>query len=374
MTRPPDRFVPLNKPDLGDAEEKSVVEALRSGWVTTGSRVRDLESEFAAMIGRTHALAVSSGTTALEAALIGVRVGPGDGVLTQGYVCDAVANAVHRVTHRAPVVVDIEPETWSLDAEHVKVAVMSRPPLRAVILAHTYGTPARDLIEIADICRLHRVPLIEDCSEAHGASLDGRPVGSFGDVAIWSLRGEKTVSGGQLGIVLSDDAAVMRRAKRYVFNGLPSDAVRFWSSVPGVNGQPSNLNAALACAQLARLDELRSARNRINAGWRQRLFQHVDFQGWRGDPCWWLTAIILDRFTRLLPQDFAVALRERGIESRTAFYGLHLLPHCQGSEMLPCPVTEGLMTSLLILPSGPGITEDDQDYVCEQMFEIVGRR
>jgi perosamine synthetase len=377
----------VNQPDLGEAEEASVVAALRSGWVTTGAAVDELESRFARLVGRAHAVAVSSGTTALEAALVGLRVASGDLVLTQSFVCDAVANAVYRVTGRAPLVVDVEPETWSLATRPTAgnleawdregrlwpfVVALERG-VKAVILAHTYGVPARDLIEVRDRCRVRQVPLIEDCSEAHGAMLDGHHVGAFGDVAIWSMRGEKTLSAGQLGIVLSDDANVRRRAYQYAHNGLPSAAVRFWSSMAAGNAQPANLNAALACAQLSRLDELRDARTRVHDGWVKRLGHLVGFQAVHGDPCWWLTAVTLDGFTQMLPQDLSVALRERGIETRTGFYGLHMLPHCEGSALGPCPVTEGLIRRVLILPSGPRVTEADQDYVVRHLLDITGR-
>lgn len=368
-------MIPLNAPWLGPDEERRVVEALRSGWVTTGPAVAEFEERMRGMTGRRYAVATSSGTSALEAALVGLRLGPGRRVLAQAYTCDAVANAVLRVTHAPPIVSDIELETWSLDGRLAVEALRGRE-ISAVIVAHTYGPMARDLAEIARACA-GRALLIEDASEAHGSlGPNGARAGATGEAAVFSCRGEKSVSGGQLGVVVTDDAAVARRATQYAHNGLPASRVRFWSTMAAGNAQPSHLNAALVCAQLARFDELRAARQRVHEGWEHRLtraFPGVVLQGGAGTPCWWLTAVLLTpQCTQLLPQDIAVALAERGIESRTAFYGLHHLPHCRAWPAPVCPVSDGLMTRLLIVPSGPTITSQQQDEVVAHLAEILG--
>lgn len=372
-------MIPVNAPWFTDLEERYVLDALKSGWVTTGPYCHRLEEQFAAYIGRKHAIAVSSGTSALWLALMALGLKEVHGrVLTQSYTCDAVANATIHATGFPPYVVDVDEATWGLRYDQVEKieALDFARDIRAVILAHCYGVPARDTEALVALCRSAGIPLIEDASEAHGAELNGRKVGAFGDLSVFSFRGEKVLSGGQLGMVLTDDDRLARRIHQYAYNGLPSDAVRYWSSVPGMNCQPSHLNAALACAQLERVDELVAARRAVHERWRTLLgsTEGLTFQEGHGSPCWWLTGVVIDRrFTEMLPQDLAVALLDDGIQTRPGFYALHQLPHCRGTNLFPCPMSERLLRQLIILPSGPQVTLEQQEYIVGQMMDVVGR-
>ena len=367
--------IPVNRPWIGPTEEGCVLDALRSGWVTTGPYCDRLEEEFARWVGRKYAVACSSGTAALWLALKAFGV-TGD-VLTQAYACDAVANATINATGSAPIVVDVDKETWGLAANGTEAELLDdRRRIQAVILVHSYGVPARDTERIVELCKQRGIPLIEDASESHGAILGGAKVGTFGTAAVFSLRGEKNLSGGQLGIVLTDDRDLAALVHQYAHNGLPSDAVRYWSSVAGMNFQPSNLNAALACAQLSRAEALVAAKVRVHEGWRHafRDTPYVEFQAPHGSPSWWLTAIIIDESVGMLPQDLALALLERGIATRPGFYPLSWLPHCrQRPGSLPIPVSERLLRQVLVLPSGYDVSMDDQERVATAIKEIVGQ-
>lgn len=387
----PDRFVPLNTPDLGETERLAILDAYATGWVTSGKFVDEFESRFAELCHRRFAIACSSGTMALYIALSALGVKPGQRVLMPAYTCAAAAHAAVVVTGKPPLCGDVDPETWGLCArptpdENARweaegrlwpfMALLGRAELGAVILAHTYGVPARDTLEIERACRERGMPMIEDASEAHGAAIGARPVGSFGIVSALSCRGEKTISGGELGVVLTDDAAIAQRARQWTHNGIPAPEVRFWLTVPALNAQPSHLNCALACAQLGRLDELVGLRKKVHHGWARRLREipGITFQGEHGHPAWWLTAILIDRrFTAMVPQDLMTALRARGIETRPGFYPVPDLPHLRDPENPPCPVADDLLRRMLIVPSGPRITGEDQDYVVDQIMEIVGR-
>lgn len=374
--------VPLNVPDLGELEEKFVLDALRSGWVgASGPYIDRLEEGFRRLTGRRHAVACSSGTAALWLALRGLTWGQGHRytVVVQSYSCDALANAPLNVTGRPPAILPVEDETWSLSALPLSrwLDKLSNHGDVCVILAHTYGVPARDTEEIAALCRRLGIPLIEDASEAHGATIGGRPVGSFGEVSVFSCRSEKLVSGGQLGILTTDDGDIARRARQWGESGLPAHSVRYWSSVPGLNFQPSHLNAALACAQLARLPELVEARRRRHEGWHQRL-EKIPGLRLQDDPSggavWWLTAVeIGPEFSSIRASDLALALADVGVDTRPGFYPLYFLPHAAAGQVEPCPVSERLLERLLILPSGAGVGEAEQDYVVQEMLRIAGR-
>lgn len=368
--------IPVNQPWLTSLEEKYVADALASGWLTTGPYVHRFEREFAAWVGRRHAVACSSGTSALFLALKALGLATPDRVLVPAYTCDAVAAAAILATGQPPVIVDVDETTWGLRWDLAREALNQTTAIRAVIYAHTYGVPARDTDALVRLCADRGVPLIEDGSEAHGAEVRGQRVGRFGTVGVFSCRGEKTLGAGQMGVLVADDEVVARRARQWAQNGLPVDRLRFWATVPGLNMQPANLHAAVACAQLERADELIAARNRVHQGWLERLvgYRGLSFQRFTdlSTPAWWITAVRIGRaFTGLLPQDLGLALGELGIQTRPGFYGLHRLPHVASDA--ECPVADALLRELLILPSGPDLTPAQQDRVVDAMLDVVGR-
>lgn len=373
-------MIPLNAPDLGPAEEAAVLDAIRSGWVgAKGPWIDRLEEGFCRVTGRRYAVACSSGTAALCLALRGLTCGSDHRVISQSYTCDAASLASWNVTGGPPIVLPVEDTTWSLSVGALSrwLDNQSNHGDIVVLLAHIYGVPARDTQEIVALCQRVGIPLVEDASEAHGATIGQRPVGSFGEVSVFSCRSEKLISGGQLGILVTDDAHIARRARQWGESGLSAHSVRYWSSVPGLNFQPSHLNAALASAQLARLPELLEARRRRHVGWRERL-EKVPGIRFQSDPhsgsSWWLTGIVLDyEFTQMRVHDLAAGLAEAGIESRPGFYSLYHLPHAAGGMVERCPVSERLLEQCLILPSGAGVGPAEQDFVVAEMLRLVGR-
>jgi perosamine synthetase len=363
-------MIPLNAPSLGPLEQEYVADALSSGWVTAGLYVDRFESRLGRLTGRAHVVAVSSGTAALYLALRALDIrGP---VLLPAYTCDAVCNAAIMAGLFIRIA-DAEAETFGMDfVDH------GSTPLGAVVLAHTYGVLARESDYIVNWCEHRGVPLIEDASEAHGAMYaNGQAAGGRGKVSIMSFRGEKTISGGQLGAVLTDDPEIARLARQWSHNGLPCDKVRYWATQPGLNMQPAHLNAALACAQLERLPELVSKRNAVHAGWIQAfgkvglgpdLFQSPGPH----TPAWWLTSINIGKFTRMLAGDLGVALDTLGIQTRPGFYPIHYYPHVHPMAAPSTPVADYLLRNLLILPSGPDITPIQQAQVVKAIGRICG--
>lgn len=367
-------MIPLNQPWFEEDDEQAIVLAFRSGWVTgTGEYIDRLHEGFRALTGRAHAVACSSGTSALWLVLAALRLPAGAGVVVPTYTCDSLANVPLNLGLR-PVPVDVEPETWGLSL--AALTAVDEPTLaavRAVVLVHTYGVPARDTEALLAYAAQRGWRVVEDASEAHGARLGDRPVGSFGTASVFSCRGEKTVSGGQLGIVVTDDARLARHMRQWAENGLPSRTVRFWSTVPALNMQPSHLNAALAVAQLARLDTHVARRATVHTGWRQRLAPiGFRFQSRHGEPAWWLTGALLPDRVGMLPQDLGAALAERGVPTRPGFYPLSLLPHVAPLGGPPYPMAETLLRRLIVLPSGAGVGPREQDEVTEAIVEILG--
>lgn len=242
---------------IGAEEEAAVLDALRGkrlfryyGPERGASRVEELEAAFAAHVGATHALAVTSGTAALMGALVGLGIGPGDEVIVPAYTWIATASAVFAMG-AAPVIADVD-ESLTLDPESVRRAIT--PYTRAVIAVHMRGAPCAMDALIA-LGAEHGLAIIEDTAQACGATYHGRYLGTIGDVGAFSFQFNKIITSGEGGMLTTDDAAIYRRALMYhdvaggLRNAVPNDEV-----IPGVNHRMSELHGVVALAQLGRLE------------------------------------------------------------------------------------------------------------------------
>ena len=382
----PDRFeptgfrrIPVAAPDLSGNEEAYVVEAVRSGWVSsTGAFLERFEREFAAASGTRHALACSSGTTALHLALATLGVGRGDEVIVPATTFVATANAV-RHCNATPVFVDVDPETWCLDPRGVAAAV--GPKTVGIVPVHLLGHPA-DMDAINAIAEQHGLWVVEDAAEATFATYRGRPVGSLADAAAFSFFGNKIVTSGEGGAVTFSRDDLGKRMRMLRGHGM-DPARRYHFPIVGFNYRMSNLTAALLCAQLERREVLVARRLEIVRLYDERLrlqpgLAHRTDAPWAGvSP--WLVAVVVDRDNFGLDRDaLAATLAGRGIETRPLFPPLHRMPPYrrfaarQGITSLP--VAEWLGADGLMLPSHPQLTDDDVAFVCEAIAAAGGGR
>ena len=234
-----------------------------SGVFVMGRETEALEAEFAAFCGVRHAVAVNSGTAALQLALLALGIGPGDEVITVSHTFIATVEAI-TAAGASPVLVDIDPETYLIDIDAVEAAIS--PRTRAIIPVHLYGLPC-DMDRLSSIARGHGVALIEDACQAHGARFGGRRVGSFGDAGCFSFYPAKNLgTTGEGGILVTDDAALAARARRLRSHG---ESARYVHDEPGWNLRLSEVLAAAVRVQLPRLDEWnerRRAAARLYAG------------------------------------------------------------------------------------------------------------
>jgi perosamine synthetase len=364
------RRIPVSAPDLSGNEEAYLVAAVRSGWVSsTGEFLDRFEREFAAACGTRHAVACSSGTTALHLALATLDAGRGDEVIVPATTFVATANAV-RFCNATPVFVDVDPETWCLDPRGVAAAV--GPRTVGIIPVHLLGHPA-DMDAINAIAEQHGLWVVEDAAEATFATYRGRPVGSLADAAAFSFFGNKIVTSGEGGAVTfsRDDLATRMRMLRG--HGM-DPARRYHFPIVGFNYRMSNLTAALACAQLERREALIARRRAILRLYDEQLRLQPGLSH-RADAPWaevspWLFAVVVDRDAFGLDRDaLAAVLAARGIETRPVFPPLHRMPPYrrfaarQGITVLP--VAERLGADGLMLPTHPLMTDDDVAFVCE---------
>ncbi|MBY0227250.1 MAG: DegT/DnrJ/EryC1/StrS family aminotransferase [Hyphomicrobium sp.] len=255
------RFVPVAEPDLAVGELRNLLDAFLSTWISsTGAYITEFEQRFASRMGMAHGIATSNGTVSLQLALASLGIGAGDEVIVPDFTFAGSANAVIHAGAR-PVLVDVDPDTWCITPEAIRAAIT--PRTRAVMPVHVFGRAA-PMEEISDVAHEHGLFVIEDCAEAHGASYNGRPVGSFSHVSSFSFFANKIITTGEGGICLTNDADLAARLRMLRDHGMRPER-RYWHEEPGFNFRMTNIQAAIGCAQLDRLDELLAMRRTVQS-------------------------------------------------------------------------------------------------------------
>jgi dTDP-4-amino-4,6-dideoxygalactose transaminase len=366
----------LSPPDVGALERQFLLDAFDSNWIAPlGPHVDEFEREFAAAIGVPFAVALSSGTAALHLALMVNGIGRGDEVLTSTLTFAATANAITYVGAE-PVFIDASPETWTLDPDLLAEELAGRAKRgrlpAAVIAVDLYGQCC-DYARIAAICERHGVPLIEDAAEALGATCGAQRAGAFGRCAAFSFNGNKiiTTSGG--GMLVSHDRTVIERA-RHLATQARDPAPHYEHSETGFNYRLSNLLAALGRAQLAGLTEKIARRRTIRARYETELgvlpgltlFREAAY----GRSNAWLTCLTIDRSTfGASREDVRVHLESRNIEARPVWKPMHLQPLFRRCRARGGAVSARLFETGLCLPSGSGLSAQEQGAVIAAVAE-----
>ena len=363
---------------MGGREEEYVRDALSSNWIApVGPQLDAFEAEFARVVGASHAVALSSGTAALHLALQLVGVSPGDKVLVSTLTFAASVNPV-RYLGGIPVFIDSERASWNLDptlvAESVTARVRTGRPPRAVVVVHLYGQCA-DLDPVLDVCGEHGIAVVEDAAEALGATYRGRPAGTLGRVGIYSFNGNKiiTTSGG--GMLVSEDAVLVERARKLATQARESGAEYEHRKI-GYNYRLSNVLAAIGRGQLELLaSHVESCR---------RNFDHyvealadlpgVAFQpeaSW-GRPTRWLSALTFDPATFGADREAVrSALAAENIEARPLWKPMHQQPAFEGCELVGGSVADDLFQRGLCLPSGSRLADTDLERVCDTVRAVA---
>jgi len=256
-------MISIARPLIGEEEKSAVMEVLGSGQLAQGRRVREFEEQFAAWVGARYAVAVSSGTTALHVALLAHDIGAGDEVITTPFSFIASANSV-LYTGAAPRFADIEPDYYTIDPAAIERQIT--PRTRAIIPVHLFGQPS-DMDAIAAIAEHHGLEIVEDACQAHGASLNGRPLGTWG-AACYSFYPTKNMTTGEGGMITTNDPALAERMRVIREHGM---RVRYVHEVLGYNFRMTDLQAAIGLVQLTRIDRWNEQRRRNAAQLSARL-------------------------------------------------------------------------------------------------------
>ncbi len=362
--------IPWAKPSLSGNEVRYLEEVVRSTWISGGAFVDRLEREFAAFTGARHALAVANGTAALHAAYLAAGVGPGDEVILPALTFAGCA-AMVVACGATPRFVDSDPETLGMSADAARAAITERT--KAMVPAHLFGNVC-DMQPLLDLARDSGVRLVEDAAESVGARYNGRHVGTLGDLGCFSFQAAKTLTMGEGGIVLTDDDDLAERIRLLRNHGF-RPGTHYWHDIVGFNYRLTNLQAAVGCAQLERVDAILASRSRIEARYRSGLAGIPGVRSpttpERGTLALWVQAVILD------PRHFPMgrdavrgALLEHGIETRPMFNPVYKMPPYRRFEA-PCPRAEAISTWAMSLPVFETLTDAEVDLICDSLAAIA---
>jgi perosamine synthetase len=370
-------MIPVFEPSLGEEEITAVAEAVRRGEISGsfGKSLPEFEQKFAAYCDCKHGVAVSSGTTALHVAVAAAGMKPGDEILVSASTNIATALAAY---HNGAVAVPIDSEdvTWNLDLDLVESLIT--PRTRAIIPVHLYGHPV-DMDRVMEIARRHKLTVIEDCAEAHGATWKGRKAGSFGDLNCFSFYSNKIITTGEGGMIVTNDdklAAEMRLLRNLAFT-----QPRFFHEKPGYNFRMTGMQAAMGIAQLAKIEQFIERKRWLANAYTQRLSKlrglglPAELPGARN--VYWMYGVVLTTEFGIGRDELMQRLHGEGIETRTFFCPMSAQPFLKkqaGYREVPCPVADHLWQNGLYLPSGLNLTEVSVDLICERIADASGRR
>ena len=347
-------MIPVFEPFIGEEEEQAVVAAIRRGEISGsfGSSIPTFESRFADFVGTRHAVACTSGTTALQLAVAAAGIGGGDEVLVSASTNIATALAAF---HNGAVAVPVDSEdvTGNLDLDLVEGLVSERT--RAIIPVHLFGHPV-DMDRLMEIAERHDLVVIEDCAESHGATVRGRTTGSFGAMGCFSFYANKIITTGEGGMVTTNDDELDARLRS--LRNLAFGQPRFLHQEAGYNFRMTGYQAAMGLAQLDRIDYIIERKRALAHSYDALL---ADIPGIRTPPeldwahnVYWMYAIVVEDDFGVTRDELMAHLHERGIQSRTFFCPMNQQPFLRaqaGFRDVPCPVADSLWERGLYLPS-----------------------
>ena len=368
------RVIPLCEPRLDGNEEKYLMQAVRTNWISSlGSFVNEFETKFAEKVGAQHGVTCSSGTTALHLALRALGVGKGDEVIVPAFTMIASPNAVV-YTGAKPVLIDAELGTYNLDLSQLESKIT--PRTRAIMPVHIYGHPV-DMDKLLRIARKYDLYVVSDAAESHGAEYKGRPLGSLGDVSAYSFYGNKIITTGEGGMVTTNNleiAKLVRTLRDQAF----SNERHFWHKFLGYNYRMTNMQAAIGLAQTERFEFLVNCR-RHNAELYGQLLAEVPGLLLPREKSWaknvfWMYGILVQPEFRMSRDELRGKLTERGVETRTFFVPIHLQPiYFKAYGRQSFPVAEMLCERGMYLPSAATLTPDDIRFVAQCIKDIYAR-
>lgn len=371
-------MIPVNEPLLPGRELEYITDCITTAWISSaGKYINRFETEWAAYCGRKYGVAVANGTVALELAISVLNLPPGSEVILPSFTIVSCLEAILR-NELKPVLVDCDPRTYCMDVEGVRRKINEKTA--AVMPVHIYGHPV-NMEEILKLTTQHDLKVVEDAAEAHGAEClvedEWQRCGSLGEVSAFSFYANKNITTGEGGMVLTDDdeLADLLRNRRNLCFGYKE---RFLHEDRGWNFRMTNMQAAIGCAQLEKIDHFIKRKlemaAKYNEGLRDLPLQIPHVEPWAKTSVWMYAVVLEDR----VPYDaaeFARRLMALGVQTRPFFMGMHEQPVYRKMGLFKgthCPLTERIYRRGLYLPSGQAITDDQITKVCKAIQRAMG--
>jgi perosamine synthetase len=356
--------IPWAQPDFWGLEEQYLVEALHSTWISGGAFVGRFEREVAALSGSPFTISASSGTAAIHLVYLSMGLRPGDEVIVPGFCYLAAANIALQMGVR-PVFGEVDLNTFCVTAKAID-AVMT-PRTKLIVVVHTYGNVC-DMDEIMSLSHSKGVPVLEDAAESFASRYKGRQSGAIAQFGVYSFQATKMITTGEGGMVVTDSEGLARKMALYRSHGVPDR--RYWHALPGHNFRLTNLQAALGCAQLARVDSIIRERKRVHRTYTAALkdIAGLRLQAFRPevDPVLWALALEIDPAAYPQGRDRVIEqLAAEGVETRNGFYAASQLPIY--NDFAPLPICERLASNVISLPTFPSLDDEQIQYVSSKL-------
>lgn len=357
------RSIPVSKPALVGREKEYVLDCLDSNWISSNGKYIELfEKRFAEYIGAKHALSCCNGTVALHLALLALGIGPGDEVIVPTLTYVATANTV-KYTGATPVFADSESDTWNIDPEKIDELVTDRT--KAIIPVPLYGHPC-DMDAIIGIANKHNLYVVEDAAEALGSEYKGRKCGSIGDISTFSFYGNKTITTGEGGMVVTNDDAVAKKVRLLKGQGMDPDK-RYWFPVLGYNYRMTNIEAAIGLAQLENVDSFVSKRMEIARWYHENL---KDIPGITlpvekdyAVHSFWMYSILIEEKYGMGRDAVINFLATNGVETRPFFYPMHVMPIYEDKQSTHLKTATSIAATGINLPMYYDLKFDDVKFI-----------
>jgi perosamine synthetase len=371
------KHLPSAGPSVTDLEIALVTEAVTKGWYDNRNMHTDqFIHEFKQIVKRKFILPCSNCTAAIHLSLLALGIGKGDEVIVPDVTWIASVAPITYVG-ATPIFVDINEDDWCISVSSIEKAIT--PKTKAIVVVDLYGNmPQMEAIE--KIAKQHNLYIIEDAAESLGAKYDNFPSGAFGDISVFSFNATKLAMAGQGGVFATNNEELYNKAKLYSHHGMVkyTDKTTFWSVIVGYNYQWTNIQAALALAQIRRLDELVEGRRNIFNWYKQQLENvpgiKLNIEKANVYNTYWVVTVIVDPTYGLKKEDMLAYFSQRNIDCRPFFYPASSMPayedYVTGNMEEVNPISYQLSRYGISLPSAASLTEEDVKYVCD-IFKVM---
>lgn len=365
------KYIPVAVPNLSGNEKKYVNDCLDTTWISSnGKYIKVFEEEFASYMGVRNALTCCNGTVALHLALLALGLKAGDEVLVPTFTYIATTNAI-KYCGAIPVFVDSLIDTWNIDVQDAERKITSKT--KGIIPVHLYGNPC-DMDQIMNLAKKYNLFVLEDAAECHGALYRGKKVGTFGDIGTFSFFGNKIITTGEGGMLVTDNDELALKILQ--LRGQGQDLKRrYWFTEIGYNYRMTNIEAAIGVAQLENIDQHIKDRRTVASWYFEALADLKDYLLFQtvtteAESVWWMFSILLTDKVKISRDELIEKLMKDGIETRPLFYPMHVMP-VYFDKNVNCPVSEKISMHGLNLPTHSQITREDVDYICERVKKYI---